>query len=125
MVGFMRAEASSSEQRTSPRQPARRKVYLVSGPVSVKCGLVDVAEGGARIRLPSTALPADDLYLIDTHTRLIHLTKSVWQSEREAGLQFVETDTLDHEATGGVAGAAEAAALFARRRARAMVASGA
>jgi hypothetical protein len=116
----MRAQASHSEQRAHARQPARRKVYLVSGPVAVKCGLVDVAEGGARIRLPSTALPLEDLYLIDTHTRLIHLTKSVWQSGSEAGLQFVETDTLDNHSAGGVIGAAEAAAQFARRRARAM-----
>lgn len=119
----MPAAASSAEQRAHPRQPARRKVYLVAGPVSVKCGLVDVAEGGARVRLPSTTLPGEDLYLVDTHTRLIHLTKSVWQSEREAGLQFVETDTLELHATGGVVGAAEAAAAFARRRARAMTAS--
>jgi len=116
----MRAEASHSDQRAHARTPARRKVYLVSGPVAVKCGLVDIAEGGARIRLPSTAIPFEDLYMIDSHTRLIHLTKSVWQSDREAGLQFVETDTLDHHSAGGVIGAAEAAAAFARRRARAM-----
>ncbi|WP_421737572.1 PilZ domain-containing protein [Caulobacter sp.] len=110
---------SRPEQRASPREPARRKVYLVSGSFAVKCGLVDVAIGGARIRLPNAALPQDDLYLVDTRTRLIHLTKSVWQSEREAGLQFIETETLDGDGVGGVLGAADAAAAFARRRARA------
>ena len=113
-------QMSYSEQRSHAREPARRKVYLVSGSFAAKCGLVDVAAGGARIRLPSAALPDGDLYLVDMRTRLIHLTKPVWQSDREAGLQFIETDTLDH-ATGGVIGAAEAAAAFARRRARAMV----
>lgn len=110
---------SRSEQRASPREPARRKVYLVSGTFAVKCGLVDVAAGGARIRLPNSPLPQDELYLVDTRTRLIHLTKSVWQSEREAGLQFIASEPLDDDGVGGLLGASDAAVAFARRRARA------
>lgn len=84
----------------------------------MKCALVDVADGGARIRLSGSPPPTGDLYLIDPRVRRIHLTRSVWQSDREVGLQFIVTDTLDHPA-GGLEGAAAAAAVFARRLARA------
>lgn len=106
-----------AEQRTHPRLASSRKVYLVSGRLSTKCALIDVAEGGARIRLPGGALPPGDLYLIDSRARRVHLVKAVWQSEREAGLQFIETEILDHPA-GGVDGAARAALMFGSRLTR-------
>jgi hypothetical protein len=117
MRATARQTTAAADQRAYARRPTSRKVYLVSGRDTLRCALIDVAEGGARIRLLGATLPDGDLYLVDTRVRRIHLARSVWQSEREAGLQFVESDTLDRPG-GGVEGAAEAALLFARRRAR-------
>lgn len=117
MRATARQTTTAADQRAHARRPTSRKVYLVSGRDTLRCALIDVAEGGARIRLLGAILPDGDLYLVDTRVRRIHLARSVWQSEREAGLQFVESDTLDRPG-GGVEGAAEAALLFARRRAR-------
>jgi hypothetical protein len=110
--------ARVTEQRAHPRRASSRKVYLVSGRLATKCALIDIAVGGARIRLAGGALPPGDLSLIDSRARRVHLVRAVWQSEREAGLQFIETETLDHPA-GGVDGAARAALMFGVRLARA------
>jgi hypothetical protein len=109
-----RNTSSGAEQRAHPRRPTSRKVYLVAGRTATKCALIDVAEGGARIRLLAGGLPQGDLFLVDTRARRIHLTRSVWQSEREAGLQFVATATLD-EPGGGAESATASALVFADR----------
>lgn len=117
MRAAARQSALSEDQRAYARRPTSRKIYLVSGRETLRCALIDVAEGGGRIRLLGTTLPEGDIYLVDTRMRRIHLSRVVWQSDREAGLQFVDSETLEHPG-GGVEGAAEAALLFARRRAR-------
>ena len=117
MRAAARQSALSVDQRAYARRPTSRKVYLVSGRETLRCALIDLAEGGGRIRLLGTSLPEGDLYLVDTRMRRIHLSRVVWQSDREAGLQFVDSESLERPG-GGVEGAAEAALLFARRRAR-------
>lgn len=107
---------STVEKRAHRREPVRRPAYLVSGGLAIKCVLVDIAPGGARIRLPAAALGTEDLYLADTRAGLVHLTHIVWRSSKEAGLQFVETASLP-AAGGGVTAALKGAAALARSRA--------
>jgi len=106
------------EKRAFNRRAASRKVFLVSGRTALKCALVDWAEGGARVRVPAKLLPEGDLYLIDPRLRKVHLTRPVWQSDREIGLQFIETGVVD-----GAAGASDTALMakivFAEKLARA------
>jgi hypothetical protein len=102
------------EQRAHPRTPTKRKAYLVDGRKAWKCSLIDIAEGGARIAVGDFELPAEGAFLVDSIAKQVHLTRVVWRSEREAGLQFIETDTLDGPA-GGKDGAVTIATRFAWR----------
>lgn len=105
----------NAEQRAHPRYLASRVVFLVEGQRAMKCALIDVAEGGARISPPpGTELPLEGLVLVDSRQRRIHLAKLVWRSEREAGLQFVRSDTLEAPA-GGLDGARRLAQAFSKR----------
>ena len=79
------------EHRAHPRQPTARKVYLVDERTAWKCRLIDVAEGGARLALVAGLPSRDGLFLVDPGTRLAHLTRQVWRSDHEAGLQFIES----------------------------------
>jgi len=106
-----------TEKRAFNRRAASRKVFLVSGRTALKCALVDWAEGGARVRISAKLLPEGDLYLVDSRQRQVHLTRQVWQSDREIGLQFIETGTFE-----GAAGASDSALMakivFAEKLAR-------
>lgn len=80
-----------SDQRGYPRSPTTRKVYLADGKAAWKCNLIDVAAGGARVALASGVPSQDGLFMVDPGTRLAHLTRQVWRSDREIGLQFIES----------------------------------
>lgn len=82
------------EQRAHPRAPTKRKAYLVEGRKAWKCSLIDIAEGGARISLRDIELPAEGVCLVDAAARKVHLTRVVWRSDKEAGLQFLKSDVL-------------------------------
>lgn len=102
------------EQRAHPRMPTKRKAYLVDGRKAWKCSLIDIAEGGARIAVGDIELPAEGAFLVDSIAKRVHLTRVVWRSQKEAGLQFLESDTLDGPA-GGKDGAVSIATRFAWR----------
>lgn len=106
--------SSGVELRAHTRTPTKRKAYLVDGRKAWKCSLIDIAEGGARIAIGDFELPAEGAFLVDSIAKRIHLTRVVWRSEREAGLQFIESDTLDGPA-GGKDGAVTIATRFAWR----------
>ena len=100
--------------RAHPRTPTKRKAYLVDGRKAWKCSLIDIADGGARIALGDIDLPQDGAFLVDSIAKKIHLTRVVWRSQKEAGLQFIESDSLDGPA-GGKDGAVTIATRFAWR----------
>src|SRR3954468_4325113 len=102
------------ELRAHPRTPTKRKAYLVDGRKAWKCSLIDIAEGGARIALGDIDLPPEGAFLVDSIAKKIHLTRVVWRSQKEAGLQFIESDNLDGPA-GGKGGALSIATRFAWR----------
>ncbi len=106
--------SGGSEQRAHARTRTKRKAYLVDGRKAWKCSLIDVAEGGARIALGDFDLPAEGAFLVDSGAKRVHLTRVVWRSQREAGLQFLESDVLTG-AAGGVDGAVSIATRFAWR----------
>ena len=107
-----------ADQRASPRSPTARKVYLGDGRTSWKCSLIDIAEGGARVAL-ATGVPAHDgLFLVDPGTRQAHLTRQVWRSDREIGLQFLESTSF-RPPLGGPMGAVGVIDGFTRQLVRA------
>ncbi|MBO9561111.1 MAG: PilZ domain-containing protein [Caulobacter sp.] len=113
----MRSEAdhrSGIEQRAHPRTPTKRKAYVVDGRKAWKVSLIDIADGGARIAIADLDLPAEGAFLVDSIAKRVHLTRVVWRSQKEAGLQFIESDTLDGPA-GGKDGAVSIATRFAWR----------
>ena len=100
------------EQRAHPRMPTKRKAYLVDGRKAWKCSLIDIADGGARIAVSDMDLPEEGIYLVDSIAKRVHLTRVVWRSQKEAGLQFIESEALDGPA-GGKDGAVTIATRFA------------
>ena len=111
----MQTSATSIEQRAHPRYLASRLVFLVDGQRCLKCSLIDVAEGGARISPPpGVELALENLVMVDSRRRRIHLAKLVWRSGAEAGLQFVRSGTLEN-AAGAPEKAMEAALVFLKR----------
>ena len=98
--------------RAHTRTPTKRKAYLVDGRKAWKCSLIDIADGGARIALGDIDLPQDGAFLVDSIAKKIHLTRVVWRSQKEAGLQFIESEALDGPA-GGKDGAVTIATRFA------------
>jgi len=111
------ASRNSTEQRAYPRRSARRKIYFSDGRSAWRCNLVDVALGGGRVELTSASPTQPDLFLVDPGTGLVHLTREVWRSEREIGLQFIETTTFAMP-LGGPAGAIKVVETFARKLAQ-------
>jgi hypothetical protein len=59
-------------------------------------------------------LPEEGIFLVDSIAKRVHLTRVVWRSQREAGLQFIESEALDGPA-GGKDGAVTIATRFAWR----------
>ncbi len=103
-----------AEKRSSPRSPATRKVYIVvDGQVS-RCSLIDIAEGGARISTNGMVSTAEEMIMVDAGVSRVHLSRVVWRSDREAGLQFFKSDTFVGPA-GGASGALYIATGFSAR----------
>lgn len=105
---------SGVDLRAHPRTPTKRKAYLVDGRKAWKVSLIDIADGGARIAVSDLDLPAEGAFLVDSIAKRIHLTRVVWRSQKEAGLQFIESDALEGPA-GGKDGAVSIATRFAWR----------
>jgi hypothetical protein len=102
------------ENRSSPRSPATRKVYIVVGDQVSRCSLIDIAEGGARISIKGMATTAEEMIMVDGGVSRVHLSRVVWRSDREAGLQFFSSDTFVGPA-GGAQGALRIATGFSAR----------
>ncbi|PXA78040.1 PilZ domain-containing protein [Caulobacter sp. D4A] len=97
-------EVQGMEKRAYRRYPASRKAYLVVGGEPLRCRLIDIAKGGARIAGPELSPQAGPLHLVDPARRLVHLTRMVWQGDGQMGLQFIESRAFT-EALGGAEGA--------------------
>jgi hypothetical protein len=106
--------SSGIELRAHPRTPTKRKAYLVDGRKAWKCSLIDIADGGARISLGRHRPAGGGAFLVDSIAKRVHLTRVVWRSQKEAGLQFIESEALDGPA-GGKDGAVSIATRFAWR----------
>ncbi|CAN5373993.1 hypothetical protein BH10PSE3_BH10PSE3_27840 [soil metagenome] len=79
-----------------------------------KCSLIDIAEGGARISANRMTPTAEEMVMVDGGVSRVHLSRVVWRSEHEAGLQFFKSDTFVGPA-GGTQGALQIATSFTAR----------
>lgn len=105
--------ASPIDQRASPRFSTKRKIFLSDGQTAWRCNLIDIAVGGGRVGLTSLWSAQANLFLIDPGTSLVHLTREVWRSDRDVGMQFIETASFARP-LGGQAGAIRVVEWFAR-----------
>ena len=97
-------EVLGMEKRAYRRYPASHKAYLVVGGEPLRCRLIDIAKGGARIAAPEFAVPPEILHLVDPARRMVHLTRMVWQGDGQMGLQFIDSRPFT-EPLGGAEGA--------------------
>lgn len=97
-------DVQGMEKRAYRRYPASRKAYLVVAGAPLRCRLIDVAQGGARVAAPEFPSAPPALHLVDPARRCVHLTRIVWQGDGQIGLQFVESRTFT-EPLGGADGA--------------------
>lgn len=89
------ASTVAVDRRTSARTPVMREgqAFRPDG-LSAPVLIVDLSEGGARVRVRGgMSLPAD-FVLVDPHTRLAHRAQVVWRKEAEVGVRLLRAQDL-------------------------------
>lgn len=64
------------------------------------CGIKNISETGARIRLPSPVRPPAEVWLIDIGSGAAYGAKVSWRSLQEFGLKFYARHELKHPMPG-------------------------
>lgn len=64
------------------------KLVFGNGAFTPNCMIRDISETGARIKIASADLPANDVYLIDTKKGVAYEARVVWRMPSECGLKF-------------------------------------
>jgi hypothetical protein len=91
-----RSRQRGPELAVNPRKHARRTVCIEARlfwrheePAILPCIIVDISEGGARIRahFPSPVPPV--VFLVKDEGEIIYECETVWQQDGTAGLMFV------------------------------------
>ena len=106
---------SGAERRVAPRMSVMRdgQAFRADG-LAVPVLIVDLSDGGARLRQRGqVGLPAD-FVLVDPATFLAHRARVVWRQDAELGVQILRSQSL----RGVVPGALQAAKSFCERAGR-------
>jgi PilZ domain len=88
--------SSLNPNRGQRRKSPRRTVHLTAlimaergGPLLCQCTMIDVSEGGARLKLEDPAKIPEFFRLVLSRGARIHRSCQVrWRSETEIGVQF-------------------------------------
>jgi hypothetical protein len=84
------SEPVTSEKRAHPRMPTveRGRLLSLDGRCNYDCAIVDVSEGGARIRVREIGLVPSRVYLYVTSSSEIFDCEVRWRGDGEVGLRF-------------------------------------
>lgn len=80
------------DQRAAPRQEVKipGRLFLPDGSVTLECWIVDISDGGARIRTELGLVLPDRVYLWRGDTADIFDCEVRWQLAKDAGLLVVD-----------------------------------
>jgi hypothetical protein len=87
------------------------RIRPIDGGFSLPCAIIDISEGGARVRFSQTVhLPAH-FHLVDERDGLVYTASLVWSAAPDYGLKFIRKDPLSPELSSAAGrGAPEAGA---------------
>jgi hypothetical protein len=87
------------------RGESRRRVLLAgkivqgAGAFSSDCGIRDLTEDGARIRLPAPVPVGEDFYLLEMRNGRAYHAEVRWRSDSEIGVSFRRPDPVEDPAS--------------------------
>lgn len=87
--------AASVDRRGAARSSVMREgqAFRPDG-LSAPVLIVDLSDGGARLRVRGAVRLPDDFVLADPHTFLAHRAEVVWRKEAEVGVRLLRAQDL-------------------------------
>ena len=87
--------SSSADRRTHPRTTVMREgqAFRPDG-LAAAVLIVDMSEGGARLRIRGGQIVPDDFVLADSLTFLAHRAAVVWRRDAEVGVRLLRAQSL-------------------------------
>ena len=99
-------EARTFDREAAERRGGGRQRVLLAGKIvqgggafSSDCGIRDLSEAGARIRLPAPVPVGEDFYLIEMRNGRAYHAEVRWRSDTEIGVSFRHPDPVDDPAS--------------------------
>ena len=91
--GFMRrSEPTREERREAQRGRTLLNGKIVYGPgFTADCCIRNLTPLGAKLKMPLHQNSPDEFYLIVVRDRVAHRSRTVWNSQGEAGVSFEKT----------------------------------
>jgi hypothetical protein len=93
------AQADNRRARTRQRVLLAGKVVQGGGAFSTDCGIRDLSETGARIRLSAPVPVGEDFYLIEMRNGRAYHAEVRWRTDTEIGVSFRHPDPVDDPAS--------------------------
>lgn len=107
--------ASALDRRRDPRTAVMRDGQAFRpGGLDETVLIVDLSDGGARLRVRGAKTLPDDFVLADPSTFLAHRAQVIWRKEAEVGVRLLRAQSL----RGAVPEAMAPAKAFCQARAR-------
>jgi hypothetical protein len=94
-------DRGAADQRASPRRRVLLSALVVKSDFSgmFRCGVHDVSDNGARLKIPTGILLPADFWLIATSAGLAYEAKTVWRGYPNVGVSVGEPIDLQDPAT--------------------------
>lgn len=70
------------------------KIVCKTGRQSFDCGVRDLTESGARVKISPGLFFADDCSLVVPHRRIVYDAQVAWRRSNEVGLKFIKSQPL-------------------------------
>src|ERR1051326_5932700 len=92
-------ERAENRRETRPRVLLAGKLVQGGGAFSTDCGIRDLTETGARIRLAAPVPVGEDFYLIEMRNGRAYHADVRWRRDTEIGVSFRHPDPVDDPAS--------------------------
>lgn len=79
--------ASGEDRRGTPRRPMNARGVVCASGMETACVIVDLSDGGMRVRLDRSAALPHDVVVVDVVEAVAYPATVVWQKGHEAGLK--------------------------------------